>query len=60
MANWLNLGEMLKLNARKYPETICLMDKDRSFTFPQSNQRACRLAHGLMSLGLKKGDKVPA
>jgi len=49
---------MLKLNARKYPETVCLMDKDRSYTFPQSNQRACRLAHGLMSLGLKKGDKV--
>lgn len=58
MANWLNLGEMLKLNARKYPDTICLMDRERSFTFPQSNQRACRLAHGLMSLGLKKGDKV--
>jgi acyl-CoA synthetase (AMP-forming)/AMP-acid ligase II len=58
MANWLNLGEMLKLNAHKYPETVCLMDRERSFTFPQSNQRACRLAHGLMSLGLKKGDRV--
>jgi acyl-CoA synthetase (AMP-forming)/AMP-acid ligase II len=58
MANWLNLGEMLRQNAHKYPETICLMDRERSFTFPQSNRRACRLAHGLMSLGLKKGDRV--
>ena len=58
MANWLNLGEMLKLNAWKYPDTVCLMDAERTYTFPQSNQRACRLANALLSLGLKKGDKV--
>ncbi len=58
MANWLNLGEMLKLNARKYPDVVCLMDAERSFTFPETNQRVNRLAHGLMGLGLSKGDKV--
>jgi acyl-CoA synthetase (AMP-forming)/AMP-acid ligase II len=58
MALWLNLGEMLKLNARKYPKTICLMDRDRTYTFPQTNERVNRLAHSLINLGLKKGDKV--
>jgi acyl-CoA synthetase (AMP-forming)/AMP-acid ligase II len=58
MANWLNLGEMLKMNARKYPDTICLMDATRSYTFPESNERVCRLAHGLLSMGLAKGDRI--
>jgi acyl-CoA synthetase (AMP-forming)/AMP-acid ligase II len=60
MATWLNLGEMLKLNAKKYPKTICLMDEQRSFSFPESNERVCRLANGLLSMGLKKGDTVSA
>ncbi|MFH2009020.1 MAG: AMP-binding protein [bacterium] len=58
MAHWLNLGEMLKLNARKYPDTICLMDALRSYTFPQTNARVNRLASGLLGLGLQKGDRV--
>jgi len=58
MANWLNLGEMLKVNARKYPDTICLMDQNRSFTYSQTNERVCKLANGLERLGLRKGDKL--
>ena len=56
-ASWMNLGQMLKLNARKYPETICLMDDGRSFTFPETNRRVCRLANALLDLGLSPGDK---
>ncbi len=58
MANWLNLGEMLEVNAKKYPQAVCLMDATRSFTFPQSEQRARRLANALLGLGLQKGDKI--
>lgn len=58
MAHWLNLGEMLKLNARKYPETACLMDAERSFTFPETNARVNRLAKALLGLGLEKGDRI--
>jgi len=58
MALWMNLGQHLKLNAAKYPETIALMDARRRFTYPQCNRRVNRLAHGLMSLGLGKGDRV--
>ncbi|MBW1806604.1 MAG: AMP-binding protein [Deltaproteobacteria bacterium] len=58
MANWMNLGQMLRLNAKKYPQTICLMDTNRSFTYPETNQRVCRLANAFCDLGLKKGDKI--
>ena len=58
MACWLNLGQILKVNARKFPNTIALKDKDRSFIYPEVNKRVNRLSHSLLSLGLKKGDKV--
>jgi acyl-CoA synthetase (AMP-forming)/AMP-acid ligase II len=57
-APWVNLGQQLRVNAKKYPSTICLKDKDRSFTFPETNKRVNRLANGLLSIGLKKGDKI--
>jgi len=58
MAHWLNLGEMLKLNARKYPETLCLMDAERQYTFPETNARVNRLANALTGMGLAKGDRI--
>ena len=45
MANWLNLGQIFPINAKKYPNNIAFMDKDRSFTFPQANIRINRLAN---------------
>ena len=57
-ACWLNLGEILKVNAKKYPRNICLSDDERSFTFPETNRRARKLANALLGLGLAKGDKV--
>lgn len=58
MACWMNLGQMLKMNAKKFPHTIALKDSRRSFTYPQLNLRVNQLAHSLLSLGLDKGDKV--
>ncbi len=58
MANWMNLGQMLRINAAKYPDTICLMDDERSYTYPETNERVCRLANSLLALGLVKGDRV--
>jgi acyl-CoA synthetase (AMP-forming)/AMP-acid ligase II len=48
---------MIKMNAKKYPKTVALKDKDRSFTYPELNTRVNKLAHSLLSLGLQKGDK---
>ena len=58
MTCWMNLGQMLKVNAKKFPDTVALKDRERSFTYPEVNKRVNRLAHSLLSLGLSKGDKV--
>ena len=58
MACWLNLGQILKVNAKKFPGTVALKDRERSLTYPEVNRRVNQLAHGLLGLGLRKGDKV--
>ncbi len=58
MTAWMNLGQHLKLNAKKYPDTVALKDAERSFTYPEVNRRVNQLAHGLMGFGLEKGEKV--
>ena len=58
MAHWLNLGEILPINAKKYPTKICLCDESRRFTYPETEARTNRLANALLGLGLNKGAKV--
>ena len=57
-ATWINLGQQFRLNAKRYPHKVSLKDRRRSFTYPQTNRRVNRLANGLLSLGLSKGDRV--
>ena len=54
----LNLGQIQKINAKKFPDTVALKDADRAFTYPQMNSRINKLANSLTSLGLQKGDKI--
>ncbi len=56
--NWLNLGEMIAVNAEKYPDTVCLKDINRSYTYPEMDRRINKLANAMLDLGLRKGDKV--
>jgi fatty-acyl-CoA synthase len=58
MKNVLTLGQMLTVHARLHPSRIGARDLGCSMTFLQWNSRACRLANGLLGLGLKKGDRV--
>jgi len=58
MASWLNLGQILKVNAKKFPNTIALKDSARAYTYPETNKRVNRLANALLALGLRKGDHV--
>ncbi len=58
MAGWLNLGQNLKINAKKFPDKIAVMDARRSYTYSRLNRRTNRLANSLLGLGLAKGDKV--
>jgi acyl-CoA synthetase (AMP-forming)/AMP-acid ligase II len=58
MTAWMNLGQQLKMNAAKYPHTIALKDRHRSFSYPETNRRVNQLSHSLLALGLTKGDKI--
>ncbi len=58
MAHWMNLGQLLKVNAKKFPGNTALKDRARCFTYSETNARVNRLAHSLLALGLRKGDKV--
>jgi fatty-acyl-CoA synthase len=58
MKDLLNFGQMLSVHARLSPERVGARDIDRSMTFVQWNERACRLANALLGLGLAKGDRV--
>ncbi len=58
MSYWLNLGQNLKVNAKKFPNTIAVKEKERALTYPALNRRVNKLANSLLSSGLNKGDKV--
>ncbi len=58
MTCWMNLGQNLKVNAKKFPAAVALQDRSRRFTYPQTNDRVNRLANSLTALGLAKGDRV--
>ena len=58
MKGLLTLGQMLSVHARLHPDRIGARDLERSMTFRRWNERACRLANGLLGLGLAKGDRV--
>jgi acyl-CoA synthetase (AMP-forming)/AMP-acid ligase II len=57
-APWLNLGEILVVNAKKYADKIALKDRERALTFAELNSRTNRLANALLDMGIRKGDKV--
>lgn len=58
MSRWLNAGEILRINATLVPDKPGAKDLKRSMTFKEWNDRSCRLANGLLNLGLEKGDRV--
>ncbi len=57
MSRWLNVGEILRINAALYPDKLGAKDLRRSMTFKEWNERSCRLANSLLEMGLQKGDR---
>lgn len=49
---------LLEDTARKYPETPCTIFKGAKISYREMNEITDRLAAGLASLGIKKGDRV--
>jgi acyl-CoA synthetase (AMP-forming)/AMP-acid ligase II len=58
MTDGLLMGDGLRRNAGKFPLKIAAKDRYRQITYGELNARVNRLAHGLLSLGLSKGDGV--
>jgi fatty-acyl-CoA synthase len=63
MAVWLNMGEMLRVNATKFPDKmavkgIAVKDGFSELSFAEYNEKACRLANAWLDMGLKKGDRI--
>ena len=52
------IGDIVRLNAKRYPEKKALMMGDDVLTYSQLNRQVNQLAHGLLSLGVKHGDRV--
>ncbi len=58
MAQVLNLGEIIGVNARLHPERLAVKDSRRALDYARWEERANRLANALGGLGLAKGDRV--
>jgi fatty-acyl-CoA synthase len=52
------IGDIARLNAKRYPDKKALIMDNDYLTFGQLNQQVNQLAHGLLSLGLGNGDRV--
>ncbi len=58
LSRQLLLGELLARNARKFPFKEALIYKEKRLTYRQLDKRVNGLANAMMTLGIKKGDKV--
>ena len=52
------LYSLLTDSARQHPRNTCIHYQGRSFTYAQVDELSSRFASGLVSLGLKPGDRV--
>jgi fatty-acyl-CoA synthase len=52
------MGDGLRRNASKFPVKIAANDRFREINYGDLNARVNRLAHGLLSIGVKRGDGV--
>ena len=52
------MGDGLRRNAYKFPVKIAAKDHSRQVTYGELNARVNQLAHGLLSIGVCKGDSV--
>ncbi|MBI5949678.1 MAG: long-chain-fatty-acid--CoA ligase [Chloroflexi bacterium] len=52
------INDFLRRAAKLYPNKLAIVDGPDRFTYGQFRDRVNQLAHGLISLGIKKGDRV--
>src|SRR5512141_606849 len=52
------MGDGLRRNASKFPLKIAASDRRRQISYGDLNARVNKLAHALLSIGVRKGDAV--
>ncbi len=52
------VNDFLRRAAKLYPNKLAIVDGPDRFTYRQFRDRVNQLAHGLISLGIQKGDRV--
>ncbi len=58
MTKLLTISDAVATHARLTPRKVGARDSQRSLTYAEWDERATRLATGLLGLGLRKGDRV--
>jgi acyl-CoA synthetase (AMP-forming)/AMP-acid ligase II len=54
----MNSKYLIKTAVREYPDNLAFIGHNKRMTFRQINDRANRLANGLIDLGIRKGDRA--
>jgi len=52
------MGDIPRLNAKRYPDKKALIMDNNCLTYSQLNRQVNQVAHGLLSLGIEQGDRV--
>lgn len=52
------IGDIARLNAKRFPEKTALIMDGKSITYRQLDKKINMIAHGMISLGAKPGDRV--
>lgn len=54
----MNMAHLVEWSARRYRDRTAFIFGDQSLTYGEVDRRANRLAHGLLELGIAKGDRI--
>jgi long-chain acyl-CoA synthetase len=54
----MDVKSLIARAAREYPDNLALVYKSARMTFKDLDQASNRLAHGILQLGIRKGDRV--
>ncbi len=58
---WLNLGEILRVHAKKYPNKLAVKTwRGKTSTYAELDSRTNKIANSLLKMGLQKGDRLAA
>ena len=56
--SYLNIGDILAANSKKYPNKIALKDSRTQRSFPELELRTNKIANAFLDFGIQQGDKL--